>query len=190
MIYGITGRIGSGKSHVCKLMHNQYGANIFDCDEQAKGILNYPEIKKKVCLMIGKECYDVHGKYNPEQVIKLLMNNKFKIRLLTHIVQDELLKLFKRGCSHMRNNMGKDTILVIESAILFDLGWDKHVDKMIWVDADFDVRRQRVMDRHGTGMYIATKYMMMFPQGNTHKLKADYVIENNGIRPIDLRFVE
>lgn len=190
MIYGITGRIGCGKSYVCELMRKKHNAIIFDCDLEAKKILHCPRIKEKVCTVISPNCYNGEGKYRPKFISKMIRENKFILRVLEHIVQPEILKLFKAGCESIQKYR-PDANIIMETAILFDIGWDKHVDKTIWVKAPFDVRKRRVMRRLSYELddKSVQEYMLLFPQGNAYMTQADYIIQNDGIKPIDLSFM-
>lgn len=188
MIYGITGRIGSGKSYVCNLMKKKYGAIIFNSDRGAKMMYDLPDIKKKICTVIDKDFYNKDGTANTKHIINVIGKDRFKLRLLGHIIHPEVLNLFLTGCDCIYKN-NKDSIIVIESAILFDIGWDQYVDKTIWVNAPFSTRAKRVSARSGLDYMRTLKYMSLFPMGNTDMLKADYVIENKGKNKIDLSFV-
>ena len=67
----------------------------------------------------------------------------------------------------------------MESAILYESGFDTAVDKVLFVDASRELRVQRVMQRDNcTRQQVEARMNMQ----RTEELrqKADYVIENDG----------
>jgi dephospho-CoA kinase len=141
-------------------------------------------VHRKICLHFGMESY-VDGKLNTAYLSDIVFNDKDKLAVLENIVHPRVFLKFREiaKCSCM------DQMLVLESAILFDVGWNKFCDKVIWVDAGFHVRKKRVMDRDGISFEdVKGKF---FSQANGKVYVADHVVDNNNdSRYIDLSFME
>jgi dephospho-CoA kinase len=74
----------------------------------------------------------------------------------------------------------------LESAILFDSGFDKrtHIDKVVCVTAPEDVRIHRVMVRDGISRGKTLEWIArQLPQEEVLR-RSDYEIINDGIRPL------
>ena len=74
----------------------------------------------------------------------------------------------------------------LESAILFDSGFDKrtHIDKVVCVTAPEDVRIHRVMVRDGISRDKTLEWIArQLPQEEVLR-RSDYEIINDGIRPL------
>jgi len=68
-------------------------------------------------------------------------------------------------------------VVAIESAILYESGFDTLVDKVLFVDAPKELRIQRVMQRDGsTRQQVEARIGMQ--RADEQRQKADYVIEN------------
>ena len=189
MILGVTGLMGSGKSHVCNELRSKYGAIIFDSDQEAKGILHWNYIKEKIIALFGKDCYDSNGMLDVVYLRNIVFNDDFELRVLESIVHPEVLKLFHGAKSYMNTYMDKNDILVLESALLYKIGWEKYVDKVVWVDVPFWLRKTRVMERDGITSEEFMKRSLKQPLGNKDMLRADYIV-NNYDMGFDLTFME
>ncbi|WP_155815070.1 dephospho-CoA kinase, partial [Segatella buccae] len=54
----ITGGIGSGKSHVCRLLE-AHGIKVYDCDAAAKHLMHTdPALQQALRLLVGEEAYN------------------------------------------------------------------------------------------------------------------------------------
>ena len=59
---GVTGGIGAGKSYVCRLLADEYGLPVYDCDREAKRLNNEdPFIRQRLVEMVGPEVYCPDG---------------------------------------------------------------------------------------------------------------------------------
>ena len=72
-----------------------------------------------------------------------------------------------------------ERIVFIESAILYESGFDSLVDKVIMVYADDEVRIERSMRRDGADRKAIEDRIKNQSSNNDKRLKTDYVIHNN-----------
>ncbi|MGZ4090707.1 MAG: dephospho-CoA kinase, partial [Bacteroidia bacterium] len=73
----------------------------------------------------------------------------------------------------------KGSVIIKESALLFEANLHKSMDAVIMVTADDELRIQRVMQRDGSGREdVIKKIKSQLPQEEKIKL-ADYIIYNN-----------
>ena len=183
MILGITGGIGSGKSYICSLLKKQYGAVIFDCDSVAKEIMNTnTEVIQEIKDSFGKQSYK-EGVLDRKYLANIVFDWKPALINLMNIVHPHILKRFK--AEKEKNHK----LLVIESAILFETGWNKYVDRTLWVDAPIDVRKERVMRRDNFPFKQFAQRNKYQNKGGENRKKADYVFINDG-REIKNFFLE
>jgi len=171
---GLTGNIGSGKSLVAQIFET-FGVPVFDADKEAKEILFSPEVSKKVIQLFGNSILS-EGNIDRKKLAQLVFNNELSLQKLNSIIHPAVRTKFENWSKSIT---GKP-YLIYEAAILFESGHFKHLDAVITVDADPEIRIQRVMDRDGVlREQVLDRMRNQWPDERKNYL-ADFVIKNNG----------
>ena len=174
MKVAITGGIGSGKSYVCKLLQ-QRGINIYDCDQAAKRLIRTsPDIRRQLTMLIGSEAYlgeDGQGGWilNKAVVAQFLLGSEANAHAIDDIVHPAVFHDFETSGMQW-----------LESAILYESGMDKLVNRVIVVIAPQKVRIQRVMQRDGISREKVLEWMSRQWSQDEIRQRADYEIINDG----------
>jgi len=168
MKIGITGGIGSGKSYVCRLL-NKRGIDIYDCDRAAKQLIrNSSSIRRQLTELIGRDAY-LGDELNKASVARFLLESEDNAKAIDEIVHPAVFTDFE--------NSGLEWM---ESAIMFESGINKLVDRVIIVTAPEKVRIKRVMERDGITSEKVRQWMQrQWPQ-EIVRLRSDYEIVNDG----------
>lgn len=171
---GLTGNIGSGKSLVAQIFET-FGVPVFDADKEAKEILFSPEVSKKVIQLFGNSILS-EGNIDRKKLAQLVFNDALSLQKLNSIIHPAVRTKFENWSKSIT---GKP-YLIYEAAILFESGHFKHLDAVITVDADPEIRIQRVMDRDGVlREQVLDRMRNQWPDERKNYL-ADFVIKNNG----------
>ncbi len=141
MIVGLTGGIGTGKSTVVKLFE-LLGAKTFNSDENAKQQYFVPAIKQQVIDLLGKECYADEKTLNRKFISTKIFSDTTLLKKLNAIIHPAVIKDFK---AFANSYPGK--LIIKESALLFEVGLIKELDKVILVTSPLELRIERVMKR-------------------------------------------
>ena len=175
MKIGITGGIGSGKSYVCQRLIAR-GYEVYDCDSAAKRLMRTsPEIRQKLTALIGPDTY-VNDQLNKAAVARFLLISEENAKAVDAIVHPAVFRDFE--ASGMK---------WMESAILYESGAFRLVDKTIVVTAPEDVRIQRVMQRDNISREKVLEWMQrQLPQEEVRH-RADYEIVNDGKADIEVQ---
>ena len=170
---GITGGIGSGKSYVCKLLAHR-GIEVYDCDAAAKRLMRTSAIlRHQLTDLIGAETYLPDGTLNKAAVARFLLASEQNAKAIDAIVHPAVFDDFEQS--------GK---LWMESAILFESGINRLVDRVVVVTAPEQVRIERIMRRDGISAEKAREWIgRQWPQDEVLR-RADYEIVNDGIAPL------
>ncbi len=174
MKVAITGGIGSGKSYVCKLLQ-QRGINIYDCDQAAKRLIRTsPDIRRQLTMLIGSGAYlgeDGQGGWilNKAVVAQFLLGSEANAHAIDDIVHPAVFHDFDTSGMQW-----------LESAILYESGMDKLVNRVIVVTAPQEVRIQRVMQRDGISREKVLEWMSRQWSQDEIRQRADYEIINDG----------
>ena len=184
MKFGITGGIGSGKSFVCKRLQ-LHGIDVYDCDAAAKRLINTDaDIRRKLTALIGPEAYmsvpngSILGTtptvLNKAAVARFLLDSESNAKAIDDIVHPAVFRDFQES-----------GIEWMESAIMYESGIYRLVDRVIVVTAPLEVRIQRVMKRDGITREKVLEWMQrQWPQDEVRR-RADYEIINDGQADID-----
>ena len=177
MKIGITGGIGSGKSYICRLLE-QRGYTVYDCDSAAKQLIrNSPFIRRRLTALIGPETYfKESGEYilNKKAVAEFLLKSEDNARAIDRIVHPAVFRDFiESGMEWM------------ESAIIYESGIHRLVDRVIVVTAPEELRIQRVMARDEISREKVLEWMSrQLPQEEVRQ-RADFEIVNDGLADLN-----
>ncbi len=171
---GIAGGIGSGKSYVCERLR-QRGYEVYDCDSAAKRLLRTsPEIREQLTRLIGPETYTRDGRLNKAAVSRFLLASADNQQAINDIVHPAVFRDFEEsGMAWM------------ESAIMYESGIYRLVDRVIVVTAPLEVRIQRVMQRDHLSREKVLEWMgRQWPQEKVVR-RADFELVNDGETDIE-----
>lgn len=186
MKIGITGGIGSGKSYVARLLAKR-GIDVYDCDAAAKRLMRTsPELRRQLTALIGPDCYlmpeypdfpdssEQQPHLNKAVVAQFLLASEENAHAIDAIVHPAVIRDFVySGYEWM------------ESAILYESGAYKVVDRVIVVTAPEETRLQRIMARDGISREKALEWIArQWPQEEVRR-RADYEIVNDGTTDIE-----
>ena len=164
---GITGGIGSGKSYVCKRLQAKYDIEVYDCDAAAKRLIRTsPDLQQQIIQLVGS--------LDKAAMSRFLLASEANQQAMNAIVHPAVFRDFQES-----------GIQWMESAILFESGADKLVDKSVVVTAPQEVRIQRVMQRDGITREKTLQWMNRQWSQDEVVVHADYEIVNDGIADID-----
>ena len=166
MKIGIAGGIGSGKSYVAARLAAR-GITVYDCDAAAKRLMRTsPELRRQLTELIGS--------LDKAAISRFLLASEENQQAINAIVHPAVFADFIES--------GLDWL---ESAIMFESGADRYVDRVIVVTAPEEVRIGRIMRRDGITREQALQWMArQWPQEKVRQL-ADYEIVNDGQQDIE-----
>lgn len=175
---GLTGGIGSGKSYVAQ-MFAKNGIPCYDCDSRAKMLNNTNDaIIGAITERYGSQSY-VGDQLNRPYIAQKIFSDKRELQWMNALVHPIVRADFIQWRSQQTAN-----IVLVESAILIDSGFDDVCDKIVVVDAPIDLRLERVMQRDATTREQVLKRIGNQMNNEKMLIRADYVIVNNGTADI------
>lgn len=174
MKIGIAGGIGSGKSFVCQRIES-LGFKVYDCDQAAKRLIQTSaDIRTRLTSLIGPATYFDDGTLNKLEVARFLLASAQNAHAVDAIVHPAVFRDFlESGLQWM------------ESALMFESGIYRYVDKVIAVIAPKEVRIQRVMQRDNISREKVLEWMDRQMDQEEIIRRADYIIVNDGEKNID-----
>ena len=156
----IVGNIASGKSTVEKILEER-GFKVYDTDKITHEI-----------LASNKDITKEFGTNDRQEIAKIVFSNLNKLKKLESIihplVKNELEKIFTRD----------EKIIFVSVPQLIEAGFESLFDKIIYITADENIRRERLMKRNLLTLKEAQKRINA-QQENDKKERSDYFIKNN-----------
>lgn len=170
---GITGGIGSGKSVVGELL-SLYGVPVFIADTEAKILTNTStEIRTELIKLFGDDLYTETG-LDKKKLASYIFNNQKLLQTVNRIIHPEVGRSFRAWVDRQKGG-----ICAIESAILFESGFDALVDKTLSVYAPEEIRIRRVAGRDRISEETIRQRMKNQISEEIKKERSDFVIYND-----------
>jgi dephospho-CoA kinase len=140
MVIGVTGKIGTGKSTVCEILKNKYGAHVVNVDRIGHEVLE--EVKEKLVELFGGSVLE-DGKVNRKKLAGIVFESQENLKKLESLVHP----LMKKRVQEIINKTSG--LVVIEAALLKRMGLDQLCDHVITVVASREtiLKRNREADR-------------------------------------------
>lgn len=174
MKIGIAGGIGSGKSYVCQRLR-QHGYEVYDCDNAAKRLIRTsPEIRERLTHLIGPKAYNADGRLNKSAVSQFLLASTDNQKAINDIVHPAVFRDFEESGMEW-----------MESAIMYESGIYRLVNRVIVVTAPLEIRIRRVMQRdHLSRKKVLEWIGRQLPQEEVVR-RADFELINDGEADIE-----
>ena len=168
---GVTGGIGSGKSTVCRVF-SLLGIPCYDSDREAKRLMNTdPALKTRISNLLGPEAYTPQG-LDRTYVSARVFENSALLQQLNAIVHPAVAADFARWAETQRT-----PYVIEESAILFESGADRGMDRTVAVVAPETIRIRRVCRRDQRDETAVKARIAHQMSDEERTRRADYVLK-------------
>ncbi|WP_073341729.1 dephospho-CoA kinase [Caldanaerobius fijiensis] len=181
-IIGLTGGIGSGKSTISCIL-KELGAYIIDEDMVSRLLMEKGQkVYYDIVSYFGPEILKENGDIDRKKLGSIVFADSEKLQALNRITHPAMIKYTKAEIERL---MAQKThkLVVIDAAILIEMGLDKLVDEIWVVYVDRETQIERVMARDGLSYDDAlNRINSQMPLDEKLRL-ADKVIDNT--KPLD-----
>jgi dephospho-CoA kinase len=164
LILGLVGGVASGKSFVAECFR-ALGAAVLDGDKTGHAVLREPAIIDAIRQRWGDGVLDPDGHVNRSAVAKIVFapGNKAEKAFLEQLTHPRIEARLQRQMEQLRTSSDPPQAVVIDAALLFEGGWDKLCDKVIFVDAPRDLRLERAVARGWSAEQFAAREASQLP---------------------------
>ena len=176
---GLTGGIGSGKSTASKFFE-KLGAFILDADKEAKNLLEKNEIvQHEVISEFGTDIINAPGKVDKNKLARVAFQDVDHQRRLNSVVHPYIYDLIDKTFDKVLSD-GKYDVFIIDAAMIYESGYDIHLDYIIVITAQLKNRMERALARKTlTREEILKRIEFQWPEEEKVGM-ADFVIHNDG----------
>jgi dephospho-CoA kinase len=180
IILGLTGGIGSGKTHVAKIF-KRLGAKLIEADKIAYNIVNKPQIKRTLLEWYGYCLIKNNGQINRKKLAEVSFKNPENINRLNNLTHPYVKREIHNQLKQLNNNFRskKIGIVVIDAPLLLETGLDKLCDYILFIEASYQTRLKRVLaSRKWDNAEIKRRERYQIDLLRKQS-KADFIINNN-----------
>ena len=175
---GITGGIGSGKSVVASLFQ-LLGVPVYIADEESKRLTNQSmTIRRQLIAHYGEAIYTAEGLNKPLLAAKIFQDPAQR-RIVNGIIHPEVKHHFEAWAAQQET-----PLCAIESAILFESGFDKVVDTHLMVYAPKALRIERATARDAASREAIQQRIESQMADEKKRELADHLIYNDNQQPL------
>lgn len=184
LVVALTGGIGAGKSTVAQNFA-ELGALVIDADQLARmAIERGSDGFAEVLLRFGDEII-LNGDIDRKKLAEIVFSDEAARKDLEKIIHPRVQATF----AEVVEDLEHDDILIYEIPLLAETDAAEKFDYIITVEADIELRKERLLKR---GLYISQIEKRMAAQASQESREAiaDSVIRNDGDEDSLLRQVE
>jgi len=171
---GVTGNIGTGKSTVCKIFET-LGIPVFYADDESKNILaNDPSVHSELRKIFGEEIFS-DGIPDRKKIAEIVFRDRSKLEQLNALLHPAVIQ----KSEDWFKNLNEAAYAIKEAALIYEVGGERLLDKVIVVSSPEEISIRRIMQRdHVSEDEVKSRMKNQWPQ----KLKediADFIIKND-----------
>jgi len=176
MKIGITGGIGSRRSHVSKT-REEAGYTVLNADDIAKQIMVEDEsVRELIISTFGSDSYK-GAELNRSYIASKAFSSVENVNKLNSIVHPPMVFTINEL---MEEELENSKIVFVEAALVFEAEVDEILDHVLLVTADEEVRIKRINERDNLSeIEIRDRMKYQIPENEKENL-AGFTIKNNG----------
>ncbi len=178
IVVGLTGGIGSGKSTFAALLAER-GAHVIDADLLGREAVRPGKPAwHSIVDQFGDEILSPGTmEIDRRHLAEIVFTDKGKLAALNAIVHPAIVKGIADG---LERYVDTDEIVILDAALIVELGLQEALDHLIVVEASEALRRSRLIRDRGMTMDAITQRMGAQSPAEDLRSKADIVVVNNG----------
>ena len=179
IIIGVTGNIASGKSETARLLQEK-GCALVDADVVAHELYGYdPALVRQLGQEFGQDIVLSNGALDRKKLGSLIFGRPEAMAALNRIVHPALIKAIRE---RIRSSLRVMNRVVLDAALIVELGFATEVDYLVLVSASTKVRLARLMERSGLTEDEAMRRIDSQIPEEAKLQHADFVIKNETTR--------
>ena len=177
-VIGVTGALGSGKSAVARLLAEN-GARVVDMDEAGRWVVDHdPEVRRKLAEAFGDDIFDENGQLRRRTLGERVFGDGAALDRLNAAVHPAMVRRARQWLAEAQQAPACCT--VVDAALLYELGFDAFCDRVLLVEAPLDLCLQRAEQFKGLTREQALRRLAAQWPVEEKRLRADFVIVNDG----------
>ena len=142
----VTGGIGSGKSEVCRILNDLGLVAQYNADMRAKALYEeHPTLLRDIEKSLGCSFRDEDGRFQPSKLASVI----FSDRSALETVESHLFPALMDDYTSFAGSCGEEIVVFESATVLEKPQFNGFGDRVILVDAPFELRLERACVRDG-----------------------------------------
>ena len=178
---GVTGGVGAGKRTVLNYIKDNYRAEIILADDYGNKVKEPgEECYAKIVELLGEGILSSHnGTIDREKMAGAIFADEELRRKVNDIIHPAVIQKILEDVEKIRTG-GRIDYCLIEAALLIESGLYREFDKLMYIYADENVRRKRLISSRGYSDEKIDSIMATQLSDEEFRSFADVVIDNSG----------
>lgn len=177
MVVGLTGGIGSGKTTIADLFHDQFGINIVDADIVAREVVKpKTEGLKAITEHFGQEILTNDGQLNRMALRERIFSNPNEKEWLNNLLHP----LIRQSICQQLENVRSDYALLVVP-LLVENNWQNMIDRLLVVDVKPETQVARTRQRDGVSEKQVHSILASQASRQERLSYADDIINNDAL---------
>ncbi|NUQ80116.1 MAG: dephospho-CoA kinase [Bacteroidetes bacterium] len=173
---GITGGIASGKS-LAAAWFERSGFPVFYADLVAKSIPETnAEVRSALIGYFGEQAFLPDNRLNRPFLASAIFGSEENRLWMNQLIHPLVLQAFKTFC----NEHDTAEMIIHEAALIYQSGFDKHLDFVIFISASEELRINRALSRGMDSPEAVRQRIMAQGDLTVFEKKADFLLFNTG----------
>lgn len=146
MKVGLTGGIGCGKS-TASVVLAELGAHIFDADGEAKIMINKNStVQNELVAEFGTDIMGPENEINLKKLGRIAFQDEDHQMRLNSVIHPYIYNLIDEQFDKI-SSKNEHSMFVVDGALIYESGYDQHLDYVIVITALMKNRMERAMAR-------------------------------------------
>ena len=179
LLIGLVGGIASGKSLVADQMR-ALGGVVLDADLAGHEVLRDQEVIDALHERWGDGIVALDGSLSRSVIAKIVFSagNQEEKRYLESVAHPRIAARIQEQIA--RHHAAGSRVLILDAALLFEAGWDKKCDLIVFVSAPREVRLSRALARGWSERDFLARESTQLPL-DEKRSRSGYIIDNSGL---------
>lgn len=179
IVTGVTGGIAAGKTTVSRMLAEDFGATVISADEIGHQLLQLEgEVYNEVVSRYGEEVLNPDRTVNRKALAKIVFSDRWELEWLNRLTHPRIVKRVGEELSRLREELPPGSLVVVDAALLFEMGLGENMDYVIAVVAPDEVRLQRLLAQGMSEEEAKARMASQMPQEEKAK-RADFVVDGS-----------
>lgn len=178
-LIGLVGGIASGKSLVAQQMQS-LGGVVLDADLAGHEVLREKEVIDALHSHWGNGIISLDGSLSRAVIAKIVFSagNQEEKRFLESVTHPRIAARLQEQIA--QHHAAGTRVLILDAALLFEAGWDKNCDVIVFVSAPREVRLARARARGWSEADFLAREATQLPL-DEKRSRSGFLIDNSGL---------
>ena len=179
VVIGVTGGIAAGKTTVSRILAEEFGAHVISADEIGHQLLRPgEEVYEEVVRRHGGRVLNPDGTVNRRALARIVFSDRRELDWLNRLSHPRIVERVRRELSRLRRELPPGSLVVVDAALLFEMGLGGDVDYVIAVVAPDEVRLERLKAQGMAEGEARARMAAQMPQEEKAE-RADFVVDGS-----------